>query len=103
MPSLSTPSAPLFTNSVEINGKSQFLQSNAGIGVPQTLWRDKHHSNLFSIAAFKLLALCFGINSILSIASKALSFKFFLERLQNHWLVALKINPFLQRQQCGYE
>ena len=39
----------LLIKSKEINAKSHSLQISAGIGVTQTLWRDKHHYNLPSI------------------------------------------------------
>ena len=100
-----------------MSASPHFVQSTAGIGTPQTRWREMHQSGRFATMLYMRSCPHDGIQcTLLSMASSAASrsvlrlspepsalcdHRFAIEPM-NHCDVARKITGLWQRQQCGY-
>ena len=87
------------------SGSAQVVQWKAGMGTPQTRWRDRHQSGRFSIIPRMRSRPQAGIQVVRSISASArarrLGGSLGSPRRANHWGVARNMTGSLQRQQCG--
>ena len=88
------------------SGSAQVVQRKAGMGTPQTRWRDRHQSGRTSIMPRMRSRPQAGIQVVRSISDRAPARRLPLSLASpsraNHWVVARNRTGLLQRQHSGY-
>src|SRR5882724_1234663 len=105
-PYWSNTAAVFSTRAGVVIASPHLAQSTAGIGTPQTRWREMHQSGRWATMLYMRSCPHDGIHrTLLSTASTAASRSVRapegLSRAMNHCDVARKITGLWQRQQCG--